>query len=501
MARIPAALLPMLLAVSGAGAAAEDVRVIKVDEPLVSSTLLGFNAEPTTQECQKALSGMNATTLRMGGDMGHWSAPQGGQLDAVRNGYKQWDKQDVIANWAAANGMKPIFQLAYTPAWSNVKTREKYKYPNDPQRPWLMDFCPPDDPAVWKEMSKAIMSRYKGKVFHYEVWNEPNTGFYFQGEIFGATAGTKNANLAAAGREELTQRYVDLCKATFEAAREVDPGIKVYTACPHNDFFGDWLNAVFAKGLAQYSDGICLHIYVGPLCMAAFDNWWPKYLEVVSAVEAAQKKRYPLVLTEYGTDRHDSGALSLTQLTAMLGSFRVELLTQFLFFDPKTQAQGADMFAVFVGSYADSANTRTLRQVYSLFKDARYGPLNGASMTPGGEYYTEGGVPPKPDNKFHAFDVTKADGTRAAYVAAWRGRFCYGKGKLIDIPDMAVTIKLPGAYSSADEIDTASGELRPFKEYQSAGNETSFSLTLKGIKDGKEGAPRAFIFRRAPAAK
>lgn len=468
--------------------AAEEARVIKVDDPLVNSTLLGFNAEPYKEDQQKALSAMHAATIRIGGHLDSWDDPKG-QLDAIKNGYKLWERDDALVNWCAANGLKPMYLLCYAPHWSNVKTREKYKYPNNPNRPWEMSFCPPDDPAVWKEISKAMMNRYKGKVFHYEVWNEPNTGFYFQGE------GGKQ------GREELLQRYVDLCKATFEAARETDPAIKVYTGCPHNDFFGSsFLNPTFGKGLAQFSDGICLHIYVGPQSMAAFDNWWAKYLDVIKNIEAGAKRRFPLVLTEYGHNHKEiperGGALSLAQATAMLGSFKVELMTQFTFFTPKTSG-GDEMYAVFRGNFEDNATTKTLRHVYALFKDARYAPLNGAKMSPGGEVFNELGVPAKPDNKFYAFEITKPDGSRAVYVAAWRGRFSYTKNKPVDIPDMEVKVDLPGIFDSAEEIDSASGELKPYKDFKTKEDRTEFSLTLQGIKDGKEGWPRAFVFRRA----
>jgi hypothetical protein len=278
----------------------------------------------------------------------------------------------------------------------------------------------------------------------------------------------------------------------------VDPDIKVYTACPHNDFFGEWLTAVFGKGLAEFSDGICLHIYVGPEFIANFDNWWTKYMATVQEIETRHGKRFPLVVTEYGYDHKKNperaGGFCLAATTAMLGTFKADLLTQFMFH--AKEMRGDDAYAVFRGNFEDNVTVRTLRHLYGLFKGSEYRPLDGAWISPDGEYFQKPGVPSTPDTKFYAFDITKPDGSRLAYVAAWRGRWDYGQSKLLEIPDQDVTITVPGPYRSAEEIDTRTGELKEFKAYRAHKDGVSFTLSLSGIARGQEGWPRAFIFRR-----
>ncbi|MCY3022239.1 MAG: hypothetical protein NTW87_24775 [Planctomycetota bacterium] len=472
--------------VDASKASGDNAIVIQIQDALVNRTDLGFNicreVAECKKECQDAYLAMHPTTLRMGGALGHWKDP-GGKIEEIGKFWPKFAEEDSLVSWALGNGMRPMYLLCYTPAWSNVKTREKFKYPNDPKTPWTMDFCPPDDPGVWKAMVKALMVHHKGKVNRYEVWNEPNTGFYWQGEA------------KAKGEDELLRRYVDLCKATFEAAREVDPAIRVYTCCPHDDFFGSWTTPLFAKGIAKYTDGICLHVYVGPQAIAAIDNWWLRYMTTIQENEKREGKRFPLVLTEYGYN-HDThpefgGAFSLAQLTVILGTFKAELATQYAFHSLKPQ--GDDGLCMFRGGLTDNPTSKTLRYLYALFQNATYVPLNGATLSPGGESFEEMGIPKKPDNKLYAFEIARPDGSKAAYVAAWRGRFCYAKNKLIDIPDMDVAITLPKAYARAEVLDSLTGEAAKFSGFKVENGKTVLKVKLQGIHDGKEAAPRAFV--------
>lgn len=447
-------------------------------ERFVTRTWLGFNSEPVTDAEKQALLRIHAQTIRVGGHMDSWRSD---------SDYALWDREATFVDWAVEHQIRPVYLLCYSPYWANAETRRKYKYPHDPSRPWEDSFCPPDDPADWKKIVKATMERYKGKIFDYEVWNEANSGFYFRGPLEGDA------------RAELTRRYVELCRVTHEAAREVDPKIKVFTCGPHNDFFGSFLNQCFDLGVANYSDGLVLHIYVGPQSMAGFDVWWGQYMNVIDGLEARAGKKFPLALTEYGHNHDDrperGGAYSLAQNTALLASRRVELANQFTFYHPDAQHRS---YGVFTGNFEDNVTTKTLRHLFGLFKDATYQPLKGAAISPPGDSTHVLGTPRTPDNKFYALELTKSDGKKFVYVASWRGRFDYSKGALVDIPDMTVTIRLPGRYAGAQEIDTKTGDLKPFAGFAAEGDSVKFDLPLEGIQGGVEGWPRAFIFEVAP---
>lgn len=445
-------------------------------QSFVARTWLGFNNEPVSDGEKRALLDMNARAIRIGDHMSAWT----NETD-----YPLAQREREIVDWAVKHSIRPIYLLSYSPTWANEQTRKKYKYPSDPARPWEDNFCPPDDPAVWKKLVKATMERHKGKVFDYEVWNEANTGFYFRGPLEGDA------------RADLTQRYVDLCRVTYEAAREVDPKIKVWTCGPHNDFFGQFLGQCFDLGVAKYSDGLALHIYVTPESMAAFDVWWGQYMNVVAGLESRSGKSLPLAVTEYGYNHTEyskrGGAVSLAMNTALLASRRVDIATQFTFYHAAPEG-----YAIFRGGFSDTPTSNTLRHLFGLFNDATYKPLEGAAISPLGESLEIPGTPRTPDNKFYAFEVTKPDGKKRIYVAVWRGRFDYSRGALVDIPDMTVTVQLPGQYAVAQEIDTTTGDLKPFTSFTVEGDAVKFDLPLEGVKDGIEGWPRAFVFEAVP---
>jgi hypothetical protein len=443
---------------------------------IVNRSRLGVVSAPRTQEERAKLIELGVKTIRVEAVVGAFKPD---------DTFPMFDTHEPIVDWARQNGIAVVYLLCYAPAWANAETRKKFGYAHNPAAPWEDDFCPPDAPAWWKKMSKIVMTRFKGKVFDYEVWNEANSGFYYRG------------HLSAEARQELTERYVQLCRATFEAAREVDPAIRVYTCGPHNDFFGHWMSGLFKLGVADWSDGLVLHIYSEPPSMASFDVWWWRYMQSVEALEQGAGKKFPLQITEYGYHKGaggtpHAGSYALAQTVTMLASGRIDGLTRFHFYDRNPNENG---YAIYAGSFEETDQSRTLRVLHRLFNDATYRPLAGASVAPPGDSLEVPGTPRRPDTKFHAFEVARADGTRSVLAALWRGRFDYGKNQLVDIPDQEVTVTLPGTYAKAEELGP-DGNLSPFSGYVQEADRVTLKVGLEGIKGGKEGRARAFLLQR-----
>jgi len=81
-----------------------------------------------------------------------------GHVDAV----DAWAKYDHIVGLAERYGLEIVPRLSNPPAWSRALTNTVGAY------------APPDDLADWGDYVAAVVSRYRGRVRYYQLWNEPN---------------------------------------------------------------------------------------------------------------------------------------------------------------------------------------------------------------------------------------------------------------------------------------------------------------------------------------
>lgn len=71
-----------------------------------------------------------------------------------------WKKYDEIVELANYHGLKIIARLDRPPAW----TRSDNRYPT----------APPDNLEDYGNFVHTVVSRYRGRVHYYQIWNEPN---------------------------------------------------------------------------------------------------------------------------------------------------------------------------------------------------------------------------------------------------------------------------------------------------------------------------------------
>ena len=112
-----------------------------------------------------------------------------------------WAKYDRIVDLADAYGLQVIARLDNPPAWSRAVG-------NAPG--WSM--APPDDYEDFGDYVYAVVSRYRGRVRYYQIWNEPN--------IY-PEWGDQPADPAG---------YVALLQVAYRRAKEADPDCVVIAA-------------------------------------------------------------------------------------------------------------------------------------------------------------------------------------------------------------------------------------------------------------------------------
>jgi hypothetical protein len=112
-----------------------------------------------------------------------------------------WAKYDGIVDMAEKHGLEIIARLDNPPAWSREVGNAEG---------WSM--APPDDYADYGDFVYAVVSRYKGRIRYYQIWNEPN--------IF-PEWGDQPPDPAA---------YVELLKIAYRRAKEADPDCVIIAA-------------------------------------------------------------------------------------------------------------------------------------------------------------------------------------------------------------------------------------------------------------------------------
>ncbi|GAB3704835.1 hypothetical protein GCM10027592_36640 [Spirosoma flavus] len=98
-----------------------------------------------------------------------WGRLQTGWARVEREkGKYDWGWLDESVDGLVSRGVKPFFNVSY--GNTNYQAGEVGFYPSA---------ADPVANAAWQKFVVAVAKRYKGKVQHYEIWNEPNlTGFW-----------------------------------------------------------------------------------------------------------------------------------------------------------------------------------------------------------------------------------------------------------------------------------------------------------------------------------
>jgi len=108
-----------------------------------------------------------------------------------------WDKYDHIVALAEQYDLELIVRLSNPPAWTRAAGDDAGEY------------APPDDYDDFARFVEAVVSRYRGRVRYYQLWNEPN--IYPEWGAYPISP----------------EDYVELLKAGATAARAADPEVRI----------------------------------------------------------------------------------------------------------------------------------------------------------------------------------------------------------------------------------------------------------------------------------
>ena len=181
--------------------------------------------------------GIDATGIK-------WSRVGAGATSFVN--WPDIEKSPGTWDWTAADrelkqlsdpmklSLLPIF--GYTPKWASRQPDDKEFY-----------FFAPRDVAPFSRFVHQCVARYKQRVKVWEVWNEPNIGF-FRGSV---------------------AEYAEMVKAAAVAARQADPHCRLAMGCAGVDL--PFLERLYEFGCGPYFDVMAVHPYQWS---HAFNDGW-----------------------------------------------------------------------------------------------------------------------------------------------------------------------------------------------------------------------------------
>ena len=147
-----------------------------------------------------------------------------------------WQRFDEIVDLAEKFDLKLIARVDRSPLWA--------------QKPDAQPEWPPAKFEDYGDFMAVLAERYKGRISHYQLWNEPNLA-----REWGSAPDPKS--------------YVDLLRVGYERLKEVDPDIRVLMAplaitlerSPRAMVELDYLDQMYQHGVFDYFDIMSANAY------------------------------------------------------------------------------------------------------------------------------------------------------------------------------------------------------------------------------------------------
>jgi polysaccharide biosynthesis protein PslG len=190
---------------------------------------------------------------------------------------RKWDKAVATAR---AAGARIVGMVHRAPTWASGRSDT---------------MSPPANPADYTDFMRFLVSRYRGKVAAWEIWNEQNTSrFWPTGPNPGA--------------------YTRLLQAAYPAVKAADPAaLVIYGGLAYNDT--SFIQRSYGAGAKGYFDAMAVHPYSGASGPDAVwysapghiaSNSFQGFREVRSLM-LSQGDDKPIWLTEFGWSTTTSG--------------------------------------------------------------------------------------------------------------------------------------------------------------------------------------------------
>jgi hypothetical protein len=154
-----------------------------------------------------------------------------------RQGQFQWEATDRMVQALRAQNLNILGIIGYSTNWA-TPTRDDDASSNPDSR-----YAPDNGKFYW--YVRALVSRYKDSVHHWEIWNEPNNDGHWLPKHDG-------------------RQYAELLKVAYRAVKEVDPTAKVLSGGVTGNAI-PFLEDMVAQGALDSFDILAIHSYAEPV--------------------------------------------------------------------------------------------------------------------------------------------------------------------------------------------------------------------------------------------
>lgn len=159
-------------------------------------------------------------------------------IEGAGKGQFDWSHTDRIVQQVGQYGLKLLVRLDSQPAWAGGG------YPEN---------GPPDNLQDFADFLTALVSRYKGRIQAYQIWNEPNLNVPGRSEW--------------GGRPPNPAEYTQMLKVAYQAIKAVDPDAIVVSAglAPTTRWDDvampdlEFIRGMYAAGAQPYFDMLGAH--------------------------------------------------------------------------------------------------------------------------------------------------------------------------------------------------------------------------------------------------
>ncbi|MCX8553825.1 beta-xylosidase [Mycolicibacterium mucogenicum] len=195
-------------------------------------------------------------------------------------GVYDWTLTDRMANAVAANGMKPLAVVGFTPEWARMPGTTS-------------SHSAPTDPSAFAAFANRAAGRYAKIITDWEIWNEPNISASWA-PTPDPVAYTQLLSLAAAGIRA-AQPSANIIAGALSPASDSVPG-QVHPLT--------FTQAIYANGGKNSFNTLSIHPYTFPaLPTDPATSWWSTFQQVplirnVMVTNGDSSK--PIWFTEFG---------------------------------------------------------------------------------------------------------------------------------------------------------------------------------------------------------
>ena len=161
-----------------------------------------------------------------------------GALEPAKGEF-DWHSLDTWVAQAQSHHVELDYVFVNTPVWASTR-------PSEPCIGKKFGCAAPPKLEDWTDFVTALVTRYKGKISSYELWNEPNASGFWTGS---------------------PKDMVDLAASAYPIIKSIDPAAIVATPAVSSTGWplshDAWLDQYLTAGGSKYADVIAWHGYAG----------------------------------------------------------------------------------------------------------------------------------------------------------------------------------------------------------------------------------------------